>query len=475
MEQPINKQNSMQVEENRKGSNRNLYLSSCAVLVGSICAGLVLGMSSPLIPAIQNDTSANALTVSEKEAAWIGSILQLGAIPGGIVGGLMIQSLGRKRTAVLSGLPYVAGFMLISFATNVWMIYAGRFVNGCSLATTTLLVATYISEISTKSLRGLLCSGGQLGITVGVFIIFAFGGIFTWRWMSFVVASFPVFMSIFCLFIPESPRYLLLKNTPKKAAKTLQMLRGEMADISGELCELKEAIELNSESSWKEIFLTPSLRIPFLLSLTLMFLQQTSGINCVTFFLGSIFQSAGFTTKMELLLPQLLMSGTQVIFTTISSCFMDRLGRKLLLSLSGSFMAVSAATFGAYFVLKENEGEFTWLAFTSVMVYIAAFSLGIGAVPWVFASETIPVRAKGKCGGSLSAFSSISAFVITSVFYDLQNAITTQGTFWLFSGCCIVIVLFTIFLLPETKGKSLEEIERSYERKNAPHPNKINL
>nr|CAB3266213.1 solute carrier family 2, facilitated glucose transporter member 8-like [Phallusia mammillata] len=463
----------------RQGSNLHLYLSSCGMLLGAVCTGLMLGISSPLIPGIEDDTTASAISIGKREASWIGSLLTLGGIVGGLMAGVMIQSLGRKPTAILTGLPYIGGLLLMSYATNVWMLYAGRFITGIAMSITTLVVPTYISEISTQSLRGLLCSGNQLGITVGVFIAYGFGGIFTWRWLSLAVAFFPLAFTICCLFLPETPRFLLLKNKPEEGAKTLQKLRGKTADVSEELYDLQETIEFSSESeaSWKEIVITPSLRIPLLLSLAIMFFQQFSGINSITFYSKNIFQDAGFNSQSQLLMALLLTAGIQIVFTVIACALVDRLGRKVLLSVSGIFMAISIAAFGAYFVVMDDgrKGEFSWLALSSLIVYIATFSLGLGPVPWIIMAELLPLRARGKCGGLVTAFNLLCAFIVTSEFYDLQNAITTQGTFWLFSGVCLLSVFFTVCLLPETKGRSLEDIERHFGRRDSHYPNYSSL
>ncbi|XP_076823022.1 facilitated trehalose transporter Tret1-like isoform X2 [Clavelina lepadiformis] len=323
---------------------------------------------------------------------------------------------------------------------------------------------TYVGEISTQRYRGLLGAGNQLSIVIGIFIIYAIGGALDWRWLALTSAAVPTLYCILCLFIPETPRHLYMKNKRRESQSVLQYIR-QTADVDAEIDEMHDSITMYStEATWKDIIFTSAIRKPLLLSAASMFLQQFSGINCVMFYSKNIFKDAGFETDAKQQMGLLLVAGIQIIFTFISCLLIDKTGRKVLLIISTTVMCLSMITFGVYFQLTDGNDShnLTWLALASLMVYMAAFSIGLGPIPWILMVELIPLRAKGKCGGIVTTINLLSAFIITKEFKDLTVHITNQGTYWFFAGISFLALLFTIFLIPETKDRSLEDIERSF-------------
>lgn len=449
--------------------NTRLVFSSLVMLMGAVCTGIHLGLSSPLIPAIQEDESSKKIEpkVTDDEASWIGSLLTLGGILGGVVG-VPSMKYGRKATAILSGVPNVMGLLLICFATNVEMLYAGRFISGVGMGMTSLCVPTYQSEVAPPSLRGLFSSGNQLFICLGLFFAYLFGWCFGTNWRTFVLVMclFPTFYCIFTLFIPESPRFLYQTNRKGEATKQLMWLRNDEDQCNKELEELEDSMSSSSEATWKQVFTTASILKPFAISLSLMFFQQFSGVNALLFYLKDIFATAGFDTPNQQDMATLIVASLQVLATLVSAVIVDKAGRKVLLILSSSVMSLSLVAFGLYYQLKPNQpdddGYLSWLSLTSMIVYIIAFSIGVGPIPWVSMGELLPNRARAKCGGIVTSFNLLCAFLVTKYFSALEEAITRQGAFWFFAGMCVLLMLFVIFLVPETKGKTLEEIEQIF-------------
>lgn len=465
----------------QRTSNRNLFLASAAMLLGSLCLGITLGMSSPMIPDMQKDESSEALDLSDSDISWFGSVMTLGAMTGGLLGGFLIQFFGRKLTAMICGLPFVGGMLLMAYAKNVPMLLAGRTITGFAGGVASLVVPTYISETSTTSLRGLLGSANQLSITLGILLSYSFGIFLTWRWLAIVAAVPCAMLTIFTALIPETPRYLLTLRKRRESRHSLAFLRGRSADVESELKELEESLgRLVGSASWLEVFSQKEIRTPLLLSLGVMFFQQFSGINCVMFYSETIFRNAGFSSDAMVNAALIMLASIQVLFTGISCVIMDKVGRKILLCLSGAVMAVSCGTFGLYFQLtsKNNatdpglmveelssstsSSNLNWLALTSLLVYIAAFAMGLGPIPWLLLAEIIPVRARGKASGLSTATNWALAFLVTKEFSDMTKAFTTKGTYWMFSGICIIGVLYHWLLLPETKGKTLEQISAHF-------------
>merc|ERR1719322_6400 len=403
--------------------------------------------------------------MNETDESWIGSLVTLGAIVGGLVGSYLMHKFGRKFCAIVSSVPFVAGQLFISYAPNVPMICIGRFVCGLATGIASLIVPVFLSEISPPQLRGLLGSGNQLSIVFGVFFSYLIGGVLPWRWFAVVVAVVPTLFAIFCMFIKESPRYLYFTNNQLDAIQSLHWLRGDDADCSREIRELEDTFRQSSstdEVTWKEMIMKQQYRTPLILSLALMFFQQFSGINAIMFYLDDIFQTAGYKTDSQLHTASLLISGIQIVATFFSCLIVDRVGRKSLLIFSSIFMVISSTGLSLYYrFTSENttDGYLSWLSLASVMLYITAFSFGVGPIPWFMTSEMVSTRARSKSAGLATIMNFLCAFIVTKEFNDMVNGLTKQGTFGFFGAICGLCMIFSIFALPETKGKSLEEIE----------------
>ena len=198
---------------------------------------------------------------------------------------------------------------------------------------------------------------------------------------------------------------------------------------------------------------------PLIISLALMFFQQMSGVNAVIFYAGSIFTSAGFGGNPDV--AAVIVGAVQVVATFVSCILMDRLGRRILLLLAGSVMCLSTVAFGVYYFL--DNPNLNWLPLVSLNGFIIFFSLGWGPIPWLVLGEIFPDRVKGFASGAAAMTNWFLAFLVTKEFTQVEAAIHNYGTFWLFSGVCLLGVIFVAIFMPETKGKSLEEIQRNFE------------
>jgi len=453
-----------------KGS-QNLYYSAFAMYLGAVCVGITLGFSSPLIKSMKDDKTTSAIVINDSQESWIGSLVTLGAMAGGFIATDLMHRGGRKFCAMLTTVPYVAGFLLISYSSNVATIYVGRFFCGIGTGITSLVAPAYVTEIAPPQLRGFLGSGNQLSIVAGIVISYVVGDLVTWRWFAIIVAVFPTLMGVLCLFIKESPRFLYFKNHQLEAVQALHWLRGEQADCSREIRDLEESFRSggSGQVSWRELFMRRQYRTPLVYSLLLMFFQQFSGINAIMFYLETIFESAGFTTDKQLFTSSLLVSAVQLFGTLVACAIVDRLGRKTLLMSSSALMCVSLTAFSLYFKFSENQadGYLSWLSLTSVMIFVLAFSIGLGPVPWFMVSELVSTRALSKSAGMATFFNYLCAFIVTKEFADMQLAMTSVGVFAFFAGICGISFLFSLLVVPETKGKSLEEIQDLFKPRNA--------
>ncbi|XP_063000819.1 solute carrier family 2, facilitated glucose transporter member 8 isoform X2 [Elgaria multicarinata webbii] len=463
-----------------KVQNRNVYLATFAAVLGPLSFGFVLGYSSPAIPSLKRSGNP-ALRLEDSQASWFGSVVTLGAAAGGILGGYLVDKAGRKLSLMFCAVPYVFGFLTIVSAQNVWMLYVGRLLSGLASGVTSLVVPVYISEIAHSKVRGMLGSCVQLMVVTGILGAYMAGMGLGWRWLAVLGSVPPCIMLGLMAFMPETPRFLLSRNQQAEAVAALQFLRGPLVEHEWECREIQASAH-EQELSLAE-FKNPSIYKPFFIGVTIMFFQQVSGINAIMFYAETIFEEANFKNSSA---ASVIVGSIQVFFTAVAALIIDRTGRKILLVFSGFIMAASAAVFGMYFkmalpgpgnsshvkwsdsplglALVEEEHSLAWLAVLSVGLFIMGFALGWGPIPWLVMSEIFPLRARGVASGACVLTNWFMAFLITKEFHDLMVLLTPYGTFWLFSGTCLLSVLFTILCVPETKGKSLEEIEAYFQR-----------
>ena len=216
-------------------------------------------------------------------------------------------------------------------------------------------------------------------------------------------------------------------------------------------------------------FAKPSLLRPFLISMTLHFFQQSTGINAVMFYCATIFQTAGFHNKSTMV--SILIGLIQFFAAAVSVLMIDRGGRRFLLIVGGAGMCISCFTMGAYFFVTINAApaydgiDISWIAVTSIAVYIVGFAMAWGPCTWLIMSEIFPVKARGVASGIATLFNWFCSFVITKTFSLLLKSFTAAGTFWFYGSLAFLAVLFVLVFVPETKGKSLEEIQQYFESK----------
>ncbi|KAG0415200.1 hypothetical protein HPB47_007648 [Ixodes persulcatus] len=447
------------------------YVAAASAWLGSVAMGTNLGYSSPAIPSLKRNDS-NSFTLSAGDETWFGSLLTLGALTGGLVAGFLVESLGRKLAIIFSSLGFVVGWLLIATAGTVLVLCLGRVITGFFTGIISLAVPVYVSEISRPEVRGLLGTGIQLSVTIGILAVFFFGKYLNWSSLAILCMTVPAAMAVLMIFMAESPRWLLQKDKRDEALKALQFLYAGSTDHEAE----RNAIEANIKMSPKESFQMKELQQPFiykpiLISLFLMFAQQFSGINAVMFYAVAIFQSAGSTIPAEDCM--VIIGLVQVLATLVATMIMDKGGRRVLLLVSASMLAVSLAILGGYHYVKETNGEgavssMGWLPLACLSLFIIGFSFGMGPIPWLMMGELMPSRVRGFATSICTSFNWTLAFVVTKTFNDMLNLLSTYGTYWFFSGCMLISFVVVVLFLPETKGKTLEEIELAFRGTEVP-------
>ncbi|KAL5241840.1 hypothetical protein ACI65C_009250 [Semiaphis heraclei] len=428
--------------------------------VGPFAVGTVLAWMSPAMPMLLSADSKIKMTADQ--GSWVGSLIAIGAIFGSIPAGRTADLIGRKPVIAFLPLPFIISWSMIYFATDVWHLYVARLIAGTCLGGITATVPMYIGEISEKSIRGELCSYVQVNVTLGILYVYSIGPFVNYACLAIMCGILPVIWFVLVMLVlPESPTYLWRSGKKKEAEDALVMLRGKDYDITGELAALqKEVEEKKPNSKLKDLVKSrATLRAAFTVLGLLGFLS-CSGINVVIFYAESIFQCENCIISPKA--SSVVIGILQVVFTFMSSQLVDRAGRRMLLLISDSVMAVCLGSLAFYFWQQErgvDVSAFSLVPLISLGVYISTFALGFGPIPGVMIGELFSPEFKGLAIGIVCVLASLIEFCVVKSYQTLLNHYNRGVTFGLFAGCCVVGTLFVFFLVPETKNKSLQEIQ----------------
>ncbi|XP_021800814.1 sugar transporter ERD6-like 16 [Prunus avium] len=433
-----------------------VLLSTGVAVCGSFQFGICVGYSAPTQSAIRKD-----LNLSLAEYSMFGSILSIGAVLGAITSGKIADFLGRKGAMRVSSVICIVAWLAIYFSQGALSLDTGRFLTGYGIAAFSYVVPVFIAEIAPKNLRGGLATLNQLFIVTGGSFAFIVGTIINWRSLALIATVPCLILLLGVCFVPESPRWLAKVGRDKEFEVALQTLRGNNADISNEMTEIQEYIAtLNSlpKASILDLFQSRNIRA-VIIGVGLMVFQQFAGINGVQFYASETFESAGVSSKIGTIAYACL----QVPITLVGALLMDKTGRRVLVMVSAAGMFVGCMLAGTSFSLKGQGLLLDWvpiIAVSGVLIYVAFFSIGMGAGPWVIMSEIFPIDIKGV-GGSLVVLVNWSGAWIVSYTYNFLMRWSSPGTYFLYSAVCLLTILFVAKIVPETKGKTLEEIQAS--------------
>lgn len=427
--------------------------------IGGFLFGYDTGVISGALLYIKRDFDAGPF---EQEA--IVSVLLLGAAAGALMSGWLADRIGRKWTKVLSGSVYVAGALGCAFAVNVPMLIGFRALLGFSVGTASFVSPMYISEVAPPKVRGGLTSFNQLAVTTGIAVSYLVNYFFKdapgdWRWMLGVAVVPGAALAVGMLTVPRTPRWLIEQGQDDNARAALEKLReGTDSDPGQELDEIRESSAGARHTSMRDLVRSP-VRSLLVVGLSLAIFQQIVGVNTVIYYAPTILQQTGLEAGNAI--TQTLTVGlTNVVFTILAILLLDRVGRRPLL-IGGTVVAgIALVGLAAYFGFSGLQSAAPWLALVSLLVFIAGYAVGLGPVFWLMISEIFPQRLRSKSMSVTTIVNWLSNFAVSATFLTLAGAITRQGIFLVYAAMAVAAVAFFAWRVPETKGRSLEEIQR---------------
>eukprot|EP00092_Neocalanus_flemingeri_P046464 GFUD01052267.1.p1 GENE.GFUD01052267.1~~GFUD01052267.1.p1 ORF type:complete len:481 (-),score=118.98 GFUD01052267.1:59-1501(-) len=444
-----------------------------------LCIGLVRSWASTGLPSL-NDAANNTnpavlLTapLSEDTTSWIVSLPPMGAILGSCLSSLTLNWAGRKCSIILSGVMFFLSFLLIGLASipsSVEMIITGRALSGIGVGLAVPSAAIYVAECSSPALRGTLSSLPAFLMAFGVLLGYVFGIFLPWHHLAYFCCTPAVLLVLAMMFLPDTPLYLASKGETEKAAKSLAWLRGTSVEaVSQEISSMSCGVEGSTETTHedvgliREFFSCPNLH-PLLLTFVLHFLQNWSGVNVIVFKTVHVFETVG--SSIDKYVCTAIVGGVQLVSTGLSVFLVDRAGRRPLLMISGLVMTISMGSLAAFLYFQSSiPDSWRWLPLVSIIGSFIGYSVGYASIPFIIMGEMLPARTRSVSGALSSTFNLTCLFLVLKFYTNLAEMIEYHGVYWLFTAVNMFGVIFVFCFLPETKGKSLQEIEEIFAKK----------
>lgn len=418
------------------------------------------GWTAPVIPILQSDDTP--VVITHNDEVWLETIYMLGGFAGLPITIYLVDKIGRKRSILLSSACSLVAWILIAVANRVEYLYIARFLTGVAGDVAFVSSPMYIAEIAEQKIRGFLAGLIYIMMLVGTLIVYAVAPFVQIYVSSIVGASFLAFQLCTFTFMPESPYYLLVNNRKAAAAESLRRLRGNV-NVENELREISAAVERQNHEKGRpqDLVLIPSNRKALIIMVVLNIAQHFSSISVILMNLHSILEAAG-SIYIETKYAAIIFAVVMLVAAVSAVIVVDKLGRKILLTSSSLLTGTSLAVLAIYFAMKHvgyDTSSYSWIPIASVMVYAAVFKYGLGVVPIILLGELFPTSVKAM--GMTIADCSYVVFAALSL-YIYPLLATNYGIhvpFFIFAASCIFTAIFCALFIPETKGKTLDEIQ----------------
>lgn len=443
-----------------KQSLKYVYQCTIVAAVGGLLFGYDTAVVAGAIGFIQQKYELSAAMTG-----WVASCALVGCMVAAMFAGALSDKWGRKNMLMVSALAFAISSLGIMLPLDLNWFIVFRFIGGLGIGIASILAPMYISEIAPAHIRGRLISIYQMGIVIGILLIYfvnaGIAGLYDetwnveqgWRWMfgSGIIPSIVFIVLLF--FVPESPRWLAQENRWIEAEDILGKVNGE-AQAKMEMVEIRES--LNTAKVPFSSLLRPGLRTALVIGVILAILSQVTGINVIMYYAPEIFKATGDGSSSALM-QTVLVGGINVLMTIVAIKYVDKLGRKKLLLLGSAGMAVCLAMIGLAFYSGNTAGY--WVL-AGILLYISFFAISLGPLTFVVVAEIFPTHIRGRAMSVAIFFLWLAVYVVSQTFPMLLEGIGSAYTFWIYMIMSIITFFFVLNFIPETKGKTLEEIEQ---------------
>lgn len=433
-------------------NNKKLYFTVLIASLSGLLAGFDTGVISGALLYIEK-----TFTLKPEIFGFLVGSVSIGAIIGALLNGVLVDKLGRKKILLLSALIFILGSLFSSISQNIFQLILSRAFLGCAVGIVSFAGPLYLSEISSKEKRGANVSFYQIALTFGILFSYLVNYFCSnlnnsWRIMFLVGVIPAVVLFLGMFFQKDTPRWYVLNGQINKAKKVLNDLD---FDVDFELKEIQKTLDLDTK-----IKLNKKIFMPFLIGIGIMFVQIATGINAIIYYAPTIFKTLGFSQNQDVLFFTVFIGLINFLMTFVAFVFVDKLGRKPLLYIGLSGMLLSLSVMVLVFIL-----DFSFIKYLAVIfcaIYIVCFSMSLGPIALLIISEIFPLKYRGSAMSVSIIANFVFNFIVTSIFPVLLLKLGGFITFIIFAFICVISLLFVYFIVPETKGLSLEKIEENW-------------
>jgi len=457
------------------------------VNLAAISSGISMGYSAIVLPQLKPYMDGGhelyphyrPFVINDEQGSWVASIFGIGAIFGGFLAGYLGSQFGRRKALLFLTIPDICGWILIAASQNLSMMLVGRLLCGLAAAGYIPAILIFVAEIAQPHHRGWLTAVAVPSMGLGTLLAYTLGSVTCWHWVAVIAAAFPVLLIPGLLFLSDSPYWYLQQTDEKKALKVMERFR--TAD-SNSLNELLAIIDFHRETdlsvSWRdglEKMMMRQYRRPFLLLNMLFVLMTFSGKFAIGFYAVEVFHDA--STGINEYFSAIVVGAIRLFGSLLYIPAIRYFSRRGLLCISSFLMGVSLILLGLAVYSHHSKdsalspimGDLYWLPVACVVLYSVADPLGLGSIPFLYSAEFFPTEMRSILSGVTAGLSNLEMFLVVKTFPTMSDVMGSHGAYWVYAGVCFATIVFVLLFIPETKGKSLQEIEATFAFKESLH------
>ncbi|XP_011300586.1 facilitated trehalose transporter Tret1-like [Fopius arisanus] len=440
------------------------FIATLIINLASVTFGVTLGWVSPVIRDLQSGkTPVSSSPMSNDEISWLAGVVCFGAAVMLPFCNYIVEGLGRKRTAYLMMMPFLISWILTAFATNYVTLLVARIFVGVGGSMCLLVVPIYVAEIAGDSIRGQLGSILRFAFNIGFVLGYILGAVLSYKLFALSALTMPIGAALGLLFLPESPVYLVRKGRITEATRSLMWLKNnDKISVESQL-EMLQAQTQNSSKSkspgLRDLFRDRATARGFIIALGLLNAPATCGLFVVLTYTATIFQLSGSSLSPNA--AAILIGVIQVLGSWLSTLTMDRAGRRTLILISSGGMIICHCILGTFFLLQSLHHDLSsssWIPVTSVSIFVIVYGLGVGPVPYIIATEIFNPDISSFANCVCQTIMWLVAFPLMKFFPQIIDTLGIHSGFFIFAGFCSCTLVFTHFLVPETRGKKIQTI-----------------